>query len=76
MGVSAIESTSGIISGRPFEGVAILIRKKLRQYCNFLFYDDARVIGLELKFLSDNIYLLNVYLPYQCHDTYDAYVEL
>ena len=75
MGVSAIDSTSSIISGRPFGGVAILIRKKLRQYCNFLFYDDARIIGLELKFLSDNIYLLNVYLPYQCHDNYDAYVE-
>ena len=52
MGVSAIDSTSGIISGRPFGCVAILIRKKLRQYCtsNFLFYDDARIIGLELKF--------------------------
>ena len=73
MGVRAIDNTSGIISGRPF--VAILIRKKLRQYCNFLFYDDAQIIGLELKFLSDNIHLLNVYLPYQCHDNYDAYVE-
>ena len=28
MGVSAIDSTSGIITGRPFGGVAILIRKK------------------------------------------------
>ena len=37
MGVSAIDSTSGIITGRPFGGVAILIRKKLRQYCNFIF---------------------------------------
>ena len=42
---------------------------------HFLFYDDARIIGLELKFLSDNIYLLNVYLPYQCHGNYDANVE-
>ena len=54
-----VDSKFGIISGRPFGGVAILIRKKLRQYCNFLFYDDARIIGLELKFLSENIYLLN-----------------
>ena len=75
MGVSAIDSISGIISGRPFEGVAILIRKKLRQNCAFLFYDDARIIGLELKFLSDNTYLLNVYFRYQCHNNYDDYVE-
>ena len=37
MGVSAIDSTSGIFTGRPFGGVAILIRKTLRQYCNFIF---------------------------------------
>ena len=37
MGVSAIDSSSGIISGRPFGGVAILTRKKMRQYCNFVF---------------------------------------
>ena len=35
MGVSAIDSSSGIISVRPFGGVAILIRKKVKQYCNF-----------------------------------------
>ena len=65
MGVSAIDSISVIISGRTFGGEAIIIRK------NF-FYVDARIIGLELKFLSDNIYLLNVYLHYQCHDNYGA----
>ena len=75
MGVSAIDSSSGIITGRPYGGVAILIRKKLRQHCNFVFYDDARITGLELKLLSGSIHLLNVYLPYQCHDNYDVYVE-
>ena len=33
MGVSAIDSSSGIITGRPYGGVAILIRKKLREHC-------------------------------------------
>ena len=75
MGVSAIDSSSGIISGRPFGGVAILTRKKMRQYCNFVFYDDPRITGLEINCLSDSLHLLNVYLPYQCHDNYDDYVE-
>ena len=75
MGVSAIDSTSGIITGRPFGGVAILIRKKLRQYCNFIFYDDPRITGLEIKCVLDSVHLINVYLPYQCHDNYDDYVE-
>ena len=37
MGLTAIDSSSGIISGRPFGGVAILIRNKMRQYCNNVF---------------------------------------
>ena len=75
MGVSAIDSTSGIITGRPFGGVVILIRKMLRQYCNFIFYDDPRITGLEIKCVLDSVHLINVYLPYQCHDNYDDYVE-
>ena len=75
MGVSAIDSSSGIITRRPYGGVAILIRKKLRQHYNFVFYDDTLIIGFELKLLSDSIHLLNVYLPHQCHDNYDVYVE-
>ena len=63
MGVSTIDSSSGIISGRPFGGVAILTRKKMRQYCNFVFYDDPRITGLEINCLSDSLHLLNVYLP-------------
>ena len=39
------------------------------------FCDDPRITGLEINCLSDSIHLLNVYLPYQCHDNYDGYVE-
>ena len=74
MGVSAIDGSSGIISGRPFGGVAILTREKMRQYCNFVFYDDPRITGLEINCLSDSLHLLNVYLPYQCHDNYVEYM--
>ena len=38
-------------------------------------YDDPRITGLEINCLSDSLHLLNVYLPYQCHDNYDDYVE-
>ena len=54
-------------------GVAIIIRTKMRQYCNFVFYDDPRITGLEINCLSDSLHLLGVYLPYQCHDNYVEY---
>ena len=49
MGVRAIDTTERIIVGRPYGGVAILIRKELREYCNFLFYDDPRIMRREFK---------------------------
>ena len=74
MGVSAIDMTERMIVGRPYGGVAILIRKKLREYCNFLCYDDPRIMGIEFKSITDCIYFMNVYMPYQCTDNYDCYV--
>ena len=75
MGISAIDDTSNILTGRPYGGVAILIRKLLRPVCEFEFYDDTRMIGLEVKHLKERLYFINVYLPYQCPDNYDVYAE-
>ena len=75
MGISAIDDTSNILTGRPYGGVAILIRKLLRPVCEFEFYDDTRMIGLEVKHLKERLYFINVYLPYQCPDNYNVYAE-
>ena len=53
MGISAIDGTSNILAGRSYGGVAILIRNLLRPVCEFEFYDDTRMIGLEVKHLKD-----------------------
>ena len=60
MGMSAIDDTSHILAGRPYGGVAILIRKLLRPVCDFVFYDDTRTIGLEVKHLKERLYFINV----------------
>ena len=52
-----------------YGGVAILIRKELREYCNFLPYDDPRIMGIEFESITDCIYFMNVYMPYQCTDS-------
>ena len=75
MGISAIDDTSHILTGRPYGGVAILIRKLLRPVCEFVFYDDTRMIDLEVKHLKERLYFINVYLRYQCPDNYDLYAE-
>ena len=32
-------------------------------------------MGLEYQNIDDFIHFMNVYLPYQCHDNFDNYVE-
>ena len=68
MCISAIDDTCNILAGRPYGGVAILIRKHLRPFCEFVLYDDPCMMVLEVKHFNDNLYFINVYLPYQCHD--------
>ena len=75
MGISAIDDTSGILSGRPHGGLAILVRRKLRPLCEFIFYDDTRIMGMNINNNSECLYFINVYLPYQCPDNYDLYME-
>ena len=38
-------------------------------------YDDTRIMGIQIKNNNDCLYFINVYLPYQCLDNYDIYVE-
>ena len=75
MGISAIDDTCNILSGRPYGGLAILIRRKIRPICDFIFYDDTRIMGIQIKNRDECLYFVNVYLPYQCPDNYDLYVE-
>ena len=66
MGISAIDDTGSLLAGRPYGGVAILIRKRLRPVCEFQFYDDTRILGLEVTHSKEKlcllmcIYLINV----------------
>ena len=76
-GLSAINLTKDIFRGRPFGGVAILVRKIIRPLASFKYHDDPRLLGLELCSNSSNerYLLLNVYLPYQCDDNFDEFME-
>ena len=44
---------------------------------SFKYYDDSRLAGLELCSSSstEKYLFLNVYLPYQCEDNFDEFME-
>ena len=65
--LSSMDSSSGLLSGRPFGGVAVLWRNALAPYVRPIRYDDDRIIGLEHEFGSVKFPLIGVYLPYYSH---------
>ena len=74
-GTSAIDISNDIFSGRPHGGVAVLIRKSIRKACQLHSYKDSRLLGITVNIMDTSYYFLNVYMPYQCDDNYDLYVE-
>ena len=63
-GISAMDSSLDIITGRPHGGLAILWRRSLGSCCKVLtFKDEHRVMGIEVNTGGNKILLLNVYLP-------------
>jgi hypothetical protein len=74
-GISAMDTGSDIIKGRPYGGLAFLWRKSLGTCCNIVTYDDdKRLLGLEIKNETIECLILNVYMPFCCNDNVDEFL--
>lgn len=67
-GISAMDTSAALIRGRPHGGLAILWKKSLGSSCKVVDYDDPRIMGLEVNKESKSVLLVNIYMPYACHD--------
>ena len=74
-GISAIKDSDEIINGRPYGGLAILIRKQYRPICDFQSFDDSRLLGVTISSSVDKYCFINVYMPYQHDDNYETFME-
>jgi len=74
-GISAMDTSNGLLLGRPYGGVCILWRKSMAKYINVVQYDDKRLLGCKLCINNDTMLFINVYLPYQCDENYDDFVR-
>ena len=74
-GSTAMDISNGIMSDRPYGGVAVLVRKSIRKECQVHTFDDSRLLGITVNTSDMPCYFLNVYMPYQCDDNYDLFVE-
>ena len=75
IGTSAIDLFSGLFSGRPRDGIVIILRKSIKNKSQMHLFDDCRLLGVTININIFSCYFLNVYLPYQYDDNYDVFVE-
>ena len=74
-GLSAIDDTTNIVQGRPYGGIAIIIRKKYRSMTQFHTYQCARLLGVALTCNDVSMLFISVYMPYQCKDNFELFME-
>ena len=72
-GCSSMDISKSMLIGRPFGGIAFLWKKSLTGCCELVSFNDNRIIGLKLTSKNESILLLNVYLPYCCHDNFEQF---
>ena len=74
-GISAIDDSTNIDRGRPYGGMAILIRKQHRSIAQFYTYNCVRLLGVQLTCNDVSLLFISVYMPYQCDDNYELFME-
>ena len=63
-GKPGMDSTSGILSGRPHGGVAILWNKSLSHQVEVFDIDNKRVFAIKIKLdTNETLHIINVYMP-------------
>lgn len=61
--LSAMDTSVGVLFGRPHGGIAILWRKSIGSKCKIVNYDDTRILGINVNVNGNDMLFVNVYLP-------------
>ena len=73
-GVSSVDTTDGILIGRPYGGLAVLWRNSLNAFIKVnKFEDETRLMGIDLKCGTYSYHILNIYMPFDCNDNIDEF---
>ena len=74
-GISAMDSGLEVHKGRPYGGLGILWKKSLGQVCSVIEFDDTRLCAIEMSLNNSKILIVNLYMPYDCHDNEDEFLH-
>ena len=78
-GVTAMDTSSGLLLGRPFGGIAILWRKSIGDCMQIHKYNDSRVMAIEYNNGNRKLLAVNIYMPCDDRSTnsanYDEFIK-
>ena len=72
-GVSPVDASLGVLLGRPYGGVGFLWKRAIDEYVTIIDCDYDWLCCIKVSNNSNDFYLLNVYMPYECEDNRDVY---
>ena len=75
-GVACVDFSAGILHGRPYGGVSVFYHKRLANFISPIYFLDCNwCVGVNIAVESTPFTLLNTYLPFECIDNTDDYIE-
>ena len=75
VGAAKIDENSGIVQGRYSGGVAIMWKSSISNSVKPLLLDVEWCVAVEVCTDSTKFVIINIYMPYQCHEHEDLYIE-
>ena len=69
-----MDSTSGVLRGRPYGGLAIMWRKSLGG-CKIIDMSDKRLMCIEVDNSDKCLFFINVYMPVDGYDNLDEFLS-
>jgi endonuclease/exonuclease/phosphatase family metal-dependent hydrolase len=65
----------GVLRGRPHGGLAVMWRKSLNAQVQVMPSPSPRLLPISMESTQDKVFLVNTYMPYQCDNNYEEFME-
>ena len=74
-GVSPYDASAGVLSGRPYGGVGFTWKSTLDECIYVIQTDYDWTCCIQISSANKDMYVINVYLPYDCTDNREIYID-
>ncbi|CAK1598235.1 unnamed protein product [Parnassius mnemosyne] len=74
-GTSAINTSDGLLTGRPYGGVALLWRKSVFQTVSVINCDNVRTAAIKITVSNRSVVIFSVYMPTNCNENLFIFTE-